>query len=62
MLVGSQILCLVHPRKSTYRGVGGIVLFLSNTVALGYDTYFNSTQLPVYNGVNHDYKNAAVME
>ena len=29
---------------------------------MGHDTYFNSTQFAVYNGVNHDYKNAAVME
>ena len=29
---------------------------------LGCDTCFNSTQFAVYNGVNHNYKNAAVME
>ena len=29
---------------------------------MGHNTYFNSTQFVVYNGANHDHKNAAVME
>jgi len=29
---------------------------------LGHNTYFNSTQFAVYNGVSYDYKNATVMK
>jgi len=27
-----------------------------------HDTYFNSTQFAVYNGVSYDYKNATIMK